>query len=71
MDKPLSLKIMEFQKDISEVISKSDLPIYILKYQIKDLYDEVNKLANDLSQQEIDEYYQSQEKQEEETPKEN
>lgn len=71
MDKPLSLKIMEFQKDISEVISKSDLPIYILKYQIKDLYDEVNKLANNLSQQEIDEYYQSQEKQEEETPKEN
>lgn len=68
MNKPLSLKIQEFQKDISNIISQAELPLYILKYQIKDLYNEIDKLINDLSQKEIDEYYQSLQENKEETP---
>ena len=65
MDKPLALKIQEFQKTISEVIGQSDLPIYILKYKIKDLLAEIEKLENDFTQKELNEYYQSQQSQEE------
>ena len=66
MDKPLPIKIQEFQQAISKVIEQSDLPIYILKYQIKDLLSEIEKLEQDFAQQEINQYYQSQEQIDEE-----
>ena len=66
MDKPLPLKIQEFQKKISEVISTSELPIYILKYLIKDLYTEIEVMSSEYAQKEVDEYYKSQDKSEEE-----
>lgn len=67
MDKPLPLKIQEFQKQISEVISNSEIPIYILKYLIKDLYSEIDVMSNEFAQKELSEYYQSQEQTEEKT----
>jgi len=60
MDKPLPLKIQEFQQAITEIIGNADIPIYILKYQIKDLLSEIEKLEQDFAQQELNEYYQSQ-----------
>lgn len=66
MDKPLVLKIQEFQKAMSEIIASSELPIYILKYQIKDLLAEIEKLENDFAQKELQEYYQSQKQPKEE-----
>ena len=72
MDKPLPLKIQEFQQAMTDVIGKTDLPIYILKYQIKDLLSEIEKLEQSFAQQEVEQYYQSQqteeETSEEETP---
>ena len=65
MDKPLSLKIQEFQQNVTQIIQQSGLPIYILKYQIKDLLSEIEKLENDFAQREINEYYQSQQNEEE------
>ena len=61
MEKPLPIKIQEFQQAIADVIGKADLPIYILKYQIKDLLSEIEKLEQDFAQQEVNQYYQSQE----------
>lgn len=69
MDKPLPLKIQEFQKNVSQMIQQSELPIYILKYQIKDLLSEIEKVEQDFAQREISEYYQSQQN-EENSPKE-
>jgi len=68
MDKPLALKIQEFQKATTSVIEQSGLPIYILKYQIKDLLAEIEKLENDFAQKELQEYYQSQQQNAEEPP---
>ena len=59
MDKPLSLKIQAFQREISNVISQAELPVYLLKYLIKDLYAEIDNLANEFAQKEIEEYNQS------------
>ena len=67
MDKPLPLKIQEFQKEVSDAIAKSELPIYILKYLIKDLYSEIDAMSNEFAQKELSEYYQSQNKSEEES----
>ena len=67
MDKPIALKIQEFQKEISNTIANSGLPIYILKYQIKDLLVEIEKLESDFAQKELEEYYQSQQSNEEES----
>lgn len=69
MDKPLPIKIQEFQQAISKIIEQSDLPIYILKYQIKDLLSEIEKLEQTFAQQEIDQYYKSQEQINEEPSK--
>jgi hypothetical protein len=68
MDKPLPLKIQEFQQNISHIIQDSGIPIYILKYQIKDLLSEIEKIEQDFTQREISEYYKSQKQTEEETP---
>ena len=65
MDKPLPLKIQEFQKEVSDAIAKSELPIYILKYLIKDLYSEIEVMSNEIAQKEVNEYYQSQNESEE------
>ena len=65
MDKPLPLKTQEFQQAIAKVIERSNLPVYILKYQIKDLLSEIEKLEQDFARQEINQYYQSQETKEE------
>lgn len=69
MDKPLSVKIREFQQNVSHIIEQSELPIYILKYQIKDLLSEIEKLEQTFAQQEIDQYYKSQEQINEEPSK--
>lgn len=69
MDKPLPIKIQEFQQAISKIIEQSELPIYILKYQIKDLLSEIEKLEQTFAQQEIDQYYKSQEQINEESSK--
>lgn len=69
MDKPLPIKIQEFQQAISKIIEQSELPIYILKYQIKDLLSEIEKLEQTFAQQEIDQYYKSQEQINEEPSK--
>ena len=58
MDKPLALKIQEFQQNISKIISESDLPIYILNYQIKDLAEEIDRLTNEYINKEINDYNQ-------------
>ena len=65
MEKPLSLKIQEFQQTITQAIDQAGLPIYILKYQIKDLLLEIEKLEQNFAQQEIEQYYQSQQQTEE------
>lgn len=67
IDKPISLKIQEFQRNISNIIGESELPIYILKYLIKDLYAEIDIMSNEFAQKELSEYYQSQNKSEEES----
>ena len=69
MDKPLPLKIQEFQQGVSQVIQNADLPIYILKYQIKDLLNEIEKIEADFAQKEVDQYYQSQEEQKDDETK--
>ena len=61
MDKPLPLKIQEFQQAVSQLIEQSGLSVYILKYQIKDLLSEIEKVEAEFAQQELTQYYQSQE----------
>ena len=65
MDKPIPLKIQEFQREVSDAIAKAELPIYILKYLIKDLYSEIEIMSSEIAQKEVDEYYQSQNESEE------
>lgn len=71
MDKPISLKVQEFQQNISNVIGESELPIFMVKYILKDLQAEIDRLTNDFAQKEIEEYYQSQESKEAEPTEEN
>lgn len=59
MDKPVSLKIQEFQQNISNVIGESGLPIFMIKYILKDLQVEIDELANQFAQQEISQYTES------------
>ena len=59
MDKPITLRIQEFQQNLSQVIADSDLPVFIIKYIIKDLNTEIDNLATDFANQEIAAYYES------------
>jgi len=71
MNKPMSLKIQEFQQNISNIIGESELPIFMIKYILKDLQSEIDRLTNDFAQKEINEYYQSQKTEETESTEKN
>lgn len=70
MNKPTSLKIQEFQKSILNIINNSELPLYLVKYIIKDLSIEIDNTFDDLAKKEINEYYKSLNEQEKDTSEE-
>lgn len=50
--KPLTLQVQETEKEIAEVINKANLPAYVLKQILKDIYQQIEVIE----QQEIEEY---------------
>lgn len=46
MQKPTSIIIDEFKKEIVEIINNAELPLCIIESILKDLYSEVNILAS-------------------------
>lgn len=59
MNKPTTLLIEEFKQNMAEVINNSKLPAFILEYLIKDIHEEVEKLAESIKRKEISEYMES------------
>ena len=55
MDKPTVLSIEEFKQKLSDVVSNSELPAFILEYIIKDLYTEVHNISEQVKLKEIQE----------------
>jgi hypothetical protein len=41
MEKPISLKILDFKEKMAEEINKSELPICVIKTIMKEFYDEI------------------------------
>ena len=56
MEKPLSLVIEEFKRDMEHVIAKSKLSPVILEMIFKDFYVNVHDVAIQYSQQELENY---------------
>lgn len=56
MEKPLSLVIEEFRKDVEQAVSKSKLSPVILEMIFKDFYGNVRDVAIQYSQQEFENY---------------
>ena len=59
MDKPIALRIQEFQQNISKVIGESGLSIFFIKYILKDLQAEIDTLSEQFAVDEINEYRRS------------
>ena len=47
MDKPLSLQVQETEKEVVEVINKSQLPAYVLKTILERIYNEIDKIEKE------------------------
>lgn len=58
MNKPFTLQVQETQQEIVNTINKSNLPAYVLKNILKELYQQVEQLELN----EIETYKQQQEK---------
>ena len=58
MNKPFTLQVQETQQEIVNTINKSNLPAYVLKIILKELYQQVEQLELN----EIETYKQTQEK---------
>ena len=50
--KPLTLQVQETEQEIVNTINKSNLPAYVLKQILKDIYQQIETIE----QQEIEEY---------------
>lgn len=61
MNKPTTLLIEEFKKNISNLINESQLPAFILEYILKDVYTEISLLSKQIAQKEISEYQNNEE----------
>lgn len=42
MEKPITMVIDEFKKEIVALINKSQLPLFVLDYIMKDIYNEIH-----------------------------
>lgn len=43
IEKPLILKIEDFRKNIISIINKSEIPVFMVEYIFKDIYQEVRE----------------------------
>ena len=43
IEKPLVLKIEDFRKNIISIINKSEIPVFMIEYIFKDIYQEVRE----------------------------
>ncbi len=62
-EKPLSVAITEVKKGIASIINGSGLPIYISEMIIKDIYNDIIEVSNQVKDTEYSQYIQAQETQ--------
>lgn len=60
-EKPLSVAITEVKKGIASIINGSGLPIYISEMIVKDIYNDIVQVSNQVKDTEYTQYMQSQE----------
>ena len=60
-EKPLSVAIAEVKKRIASIINGSGLPIYISEMIVKDIYNDIVQVSNQVKDTEYTQYIQSQE----------
>ena len=60
-EKPLSVAITEVKKGIASIINGSGLPIYISEMIVKDIYNDIVQVSNQVKDTEYAQYIQSQE----------
>lgn len=60
-EKPLSVAITEVKKGIASIINGSGLPIYISEMIVKDIYNDIVQVSNQVKDTEYTKYIQSQE----------
>ena len=58
MNKPVSLIVQDAQKEIVDIINKTNLSMYVVKAMLNDIYKEVERVE----QEEISKYYEELEK---------
>jgi len=59
MEKPITMKIEEAKENIVQVINDSNLPMWIVRDIIKDIYEQANRLAIQQAEQEKKAYLES------------
>lgn len=60
-EKPITLKVEELKENIAILINESELPIFLLDYIIKDLYNEIHILSENQLLKDKQSYAKSQE----------
>lgn len=59
-NKTLAVAITELKEQIINSINESNIPLYLVKYVLKDIYDDVIPVADAQIEKEIDQYKASQ-----------
>lgn len=65
-EKPITLKVEELKENIAATLNESGLPIFLLDYIIKDLYNEIHILSENQLLKDKQSYAKSQEESEQE-----
>lgn len=69
MDKPLTLIVDDCKKDITKIINESNLPLWVLDYIVKDIYNEIHFLSERQNMEDREKYTQQLAEQETEIEK--
>lgn len=67
MEKPITIKKMEFEKSLAEVVNQSGLPPFILRPIMQEALTQVTQLEAQQLQNDISEYQKSLEEEESES----
>lgn len=59
IQKPLSVSIASFKKDMVDIINRSGIPIYITEMVLKEMLNEVSMVSSQVQEKERTQYMES------------
>jgi len=64
MDKPLTVRYMEFKQNLISLINSADIPLFVMRYILAEALEMVDKVSSNEIKRDLEEYGKAKEEEE-------